>query len=887
MSSSPLNTPMMEQYRRIKREYPDAILFYRLGDFYEMFFEDAIVASKILDIALTSRNRGDPDEVPMCGVPYHSADGYVAKLLRAGHRVAVCEQLEDARFAKGVVKRDVQKVLTPGTSVEMSSEASVEACYTASVVSDGSSAAVALADISTGDFRVCQFGAPDGIERVADEVERRQVKELVYPESAADRIEEIGAFAAIFRAPVQDVHFSQTAAEMALREHFAVSELDGLIPSSWSLARRAAGGLLHYFKSLRRAPLTHIRRLSCFHPSERMVLDPGTLRNLEILRNNRDGGTSLTLLEVLDRTTTPMGSRFLRAALAAPLRDLSGINERLDAVSEIAGDSAARRRLRDALSHVADIERLVSRITLGVAMPRDLLQLERSIEPAPECQRILSALHSALPLHLAAGWDSCVEIGELIRKSILPSPAAVLKEGGIIREGWNAELDELRTLSHDSKTTILKMEERERSRTGIASLKVKFNRVFGYYIEVSKPNLHLVPPDYTRKQTLANAERFTTPELSEYEAKVLGAEEKICEIEERLFVEVRSSLAAEAPRLQDLASRFAGIDFIVALAEQALDAGYTRPVLHGGRELRLADSRHPVIERVTPTPFVPNDCALDDAERQILIVTGPNMGGKSTYLRQVALCSIMAQCGSFVPARDALLPVFDRVFTRVGASDNLALGQSTFMVEMVETAQILNSATPSSLIILDEVGRGTGTFDGLSLAWAIVEHIHNNPAVRAKTLFATHYFELTELELLCPRLKNCHITVKEAKDKIVFLRKIKEGRADKSYGIHVAAIAGLPREVVDRAREILGNLENNELDPLGKPRLARSRRLIDDRQMVLFEPPAARDVVELKEELQSIKIDQMTPLDALNLLQEMKRKVGARPTARARAEEEP
>ncbi|MEW6365748.1 MAG: DNA mismatch repair protein MutS [Acidobacteriota bacterium] len=873
MAASHVNTPMMEQYRRIKVEYPDAILFYRLGDFYEMFFEDALVASKILAIALTSRNRGDPDEVPMCGVPYHSAEGYIAKLLRAGHRVAVCEQLEDARFAKGVVKRDVQKVLTPATSVETTPETTGESCYTASVFADTCSVGLALGDLTTGDFRVCELTSSGMLERLSDELERRQVKELIRPETAGALDEILRPMSSVFQTAVQDVRFSPAAAAQELREHFGVSELDGLIPAEWPAARRAAGALLHYFRSLRRASLSHLRRLSCYDPSDRLVLDPGTLRNLELLRNSRDGTSAFTLLEVLDHTTTPMGARFLRSALTAPSRDLAAINERLDAVGELVENSAVRHKLRDGLRHVSDIERLVSRITLGVAFPRDLIQLGRSLEPAPECLRHVESLRAALFGALASGWDCCTDLADLIAKSILPSPAAVLKEGGIIRDGWNAELDELRALSRDSKSTIVAMEARERDRTGIGSLKIKFNKVFGYYIEVSKPNLRLVPPDYLRKQTLANAERFTTPELSEYEAKVLGAEEKICELEERLFVEVRERLSREAPRLQDLAARIAVVDFVMALAEQAVEGSYCRPALHAGSRLRLADSRHPVIERVTPTRFVPNDCEMDDATRQILIVTGPNMGGKSTYLRQVALCAVMAQMGSFVPAREAVLPVFDRVFTRVGASDNLAQGQSTFMVEMVETAQILNSATSSSLIILDEVGRGTGTFDGLSLAWAIVEQIHNQVSLRAKTLFATHYFELTELELQCPRVKNCHITVKEGKDRIVFLRKVKDGRADKSYGIHVAALAGLPKEVVERAREILGNLESNELDPLGKPRLARSRRAADGRQLVLFEPPAPPELAGLKQDIENIKIEELTPLEALNRLHEMKKRM--------------
>ncbi len=873
MSNTQINTPMMDQYRRIKREYPDAILFYRLGDFYEMFFEDAFIASKILDIALTSRNRGAPEEVPMCGVPYHAADGYVAKLLRAGHRVAICEQLEDARFAKGVVKRDVQKVLTPATSIETAPEAAGEACYAAGIIADENGAAIALADLGTGDFRVAQFFGPASVDQLAEEIDRRQVRELVHPEECLSLDNLLAS--PIFKSPVETVRFTLTAAEQELRDHFAVSELDGLIPGEWHLARRAAGGLLYYFRTLRKTSLIHLRRLSCYNPTDRLVLDPGTLRNLEIFRNNRDSTSSLTLIDVLDKTLTPMGSRFLRATLASPLREITAINERLDAISELLDEQAPRLRLRETLRPVGDIERLVSRITLGVAMPRDLLQLARSIEPAAECRHLLSALRVSFFSHAMAGWDSCTDLAELIQKSILPSPSPIIKEGGIIQEAWNRELDELRALSHDSKSTIQQMEGRERERTGITSLKVKYNRVFGYYIEVSKPNLRFVPAAYMRKQTLANAERFTTPELAEYEAKVLGAEEKICELEERLFIEIRNRLAKEFARLQDLAARFSQVDFILALAEQSSEGRYCRPQVHTGSELRLIDSRHPVIERVTPTPFVPNDCFLDDAARQILIVTGPNMGGKSTYLRQVALCAIMAQIGSFVPAKEASLPLFDRVFTRVGASDNLALGQSTFMVEMVETAQILNSATSSSLIILDEIGRGTGTFDGLSLAWSIVEYIHNQPGLRAKTLFATHYFELTELELLCERVKNCHITVREAKDKIIFLRKIKDGRADKSYGIHVAALAGLPPDVIERAREILTNLESNELDPVGKPRLARSRRAIDGRQLVLFEPAVSSELIDLKDEIGHIKIDQMTPLDALNLLHQIQKKVGA------------
>ena len=872
MGRDSLITPMMEQYFRIKREHQDAILFFRLGDFYEMFYEDAKTAAPILEIALTSRQK-----VPMCGVPHHAVDSYLAKLLKRGFKVAICEQVEDPKKAKGVVKRDVIRVLTPGTAVEVELEGAKENIYLASVVFAEAGWGLALIELAGGQITTTQ-GSGEDRKFLVDELFRTSPKEIVFPEGQDREIERLVSgsdLGELLRSPVDAWIFDPPQARNVLIEHFQVRTLDGFGLEGKKLASAAAGALLFYLKKVRKTSLSLIHKISYVHPGGQLTLDATTVKNLELVRNLRDGRVKDSLLDVIDVTVTSMGGRLLKNWLLQPLVEEAAIMKRLDAVEEWLGKTVERQGLRERLEGVFDLERLTGKISLAVAHPRDLVSLKRSLQQLPGIREMLRGLRAGPNVETFEAWDSGEDLAALIDKAIMDEPSVSLTEGGIIKEGFNGELDELRAISRSGKSFIAGLEKKERDRTRISSLKVRYNKVFGYYIEVTKPNLHLVPSDYIRKQTLVSSERFLTPELKEYEEKVLTAEEKIAELEHRLFLEVRDAVAQEAGRLQRSASAVARLDVLAGLAELAAQRNYSRPGVDGNERISITEGRHPVIERTPVEPFIPNDTELDREDNQILIITGPNMGGKSTYLRQVALIVILAQLGSFVPAKRAEIGAVDRIFTRIGAMDFLNVGQSTFMVEMLETANILNNATPRSLLLLDEIGRGTSTFDGLSIAWAVAEHLHEKEEIRPMTLFATHYHELTDLALTMKRIKNHHVSVKEWKDEVIFLRKIIPGPSDQSYGIHVAKLAGIPRSVIERAREVLHNLERLELDEAGLPRLAyRSRRKRDKSQLLLFaEERELERWKELKEEMEDRDLSSLTPLEALNLLHELKDKI--------------
>lgn len=865
-------TPMMEQYFRIKKKHPDSFLFFRLGDFYEMFYEDAKQASPLLEIALTSRQK-----VPMCGVPYHAVHSYLAKLLRLGHKVAICEQVEDPKAARGVVKREVVKVLTPGTAVEVDSEEAKENTFIAAVHLSDAGWGLALADLVSGQIRAHQ-GGPRDERSLADELFKASPKEIVFPEGEDDRVGRVLAsngLTDIPRSPVEPWLFELSRSRNALLDHFKAASLAVFDLEDKELAAAAAGALLEYIQKVRKDSVDLIHKIAYVHSSRHLVLDMTTVRNLELVRNLRDGRPKDSLLDVMDHTVTSLGGRLLRSWLLQPLTDSTEILERQDAVEECLDLPIERHELRDLFKSIHDLERLTGKISLNAAHPRDLVALKKSLAPLPGIQERLKTFQSKMIKDICGRWDNALDIAELIDRAVQEEPAFLLTEGGIIRDGYSPELDELRAASRSGKTFIAQIEKKERERTGISSLKVRFNKVFGYYIEVTKSNLGLVPTDYMRKQTLVGSERFLTPELKEHEEKVLHAEERIGILEHRLFLELRESLSAESPRLLRIAADLAVLDCLLALAELAARRDYCRPEIHDGDSISITEGRHPTIEVSQADPFIPNDVYLDCSDDQLLIITGPNMGGKSTFLRQTALICIMAQMGSFVPAKAASIGLLDRIFTRIGAMDFLNVGQSTFMVEMLETANILNSATPRSLILLDEVGRGTSTFDGLSIAWAVAEYIHEREGIRAKTLFATHYHELTELALTLKRIKNYHVSVSEWKDEVVFLRKIVPGPSDQSYGIHVAKLAGIPRAVIDRAREILFNLEKLELDDAGLPRIAYpklDRR--DKAQMLLFQEDRENALLrDIREEIEGCDLSGLTPLDALNLLAKFKENI--------------
>ena len=850
-------TPMLEQYFEIKRQVPDAILFYRLGDFYEMFFEDAEKAAPLLDLVLTARNKGQDHEAPMCGVPYHSADGYIAKLIRHGLRVAICEQVEDAAAAKGLVRREIVRVVTPGTATE-SSIVDRDCCYLLALMPAADGVGAAYLDVSTGDFFVTSYRSLDDA-RLADDIARFGPREAVVPRGA------VTAFA-IPVTPVEPSLFEGQADYLA--KHFGTQSLRGFGLEDGDGRVAAAGGALRYASASHKKSLEHVRALRVDNDSDYLQLDAATLENLEVLDSRDATRPRATLWSVVNATRTAMGTRTLRRWLTRPLKTASAIFDRHDAVDELTRTRAVLEQMTARLQKIADLERLVSRVTLRSASPRECLTLADSLLIAGELREVMAVLQGPLLRQLRESLDENRAVIDLIAKSIDPNPCMTIRDGGVILGGVDPELDQLRSIARDSKSILLEIEARERERTGIGSLKIRFNSVFGYYIEISKSNLAKAPADYIRKQTLANAERYITPDLKELEDKIVGAEEKAIAIELRLYDALLGQIAAHTGAILSAAHAIGDIDALSSLATVAVRNRYVRPVLSDEAELCIEDGRHPVIEQIATDRFIPNHTNIRRETNGIQIITGPNMGGKSTYLRQVALIVLMSQAGSFVPAAKARLGVCDRIFTRVGASDQLARGESTFMVEMHETANILNNATDRSLIILDEVGRGTATFDGLSLAWAIIEYLHDNPARSGITLFATHYHEVTDLAKTKPRVANYNVAVKEWNDQIIFLRKVVEGAADKSYGIQVAKLAGIPHSVIDRAREILDTLERKERDVVEETRRRGPKPPVT--QLGLFNSREQSIIDALRE----LDVDSMAPRDALNALYELKQKLG-------------
>jgi DNA mismatch repair protein MutS len=854
MTTAP-QTPMLRQYHDLKQQHPGTLLFFRLGDFYELFFDDAVIGSRELQITLTARHKERGDAVPMCGVPHHSAANYIARLVRKGYRVAICEQTEDASKTKKLVRREVIRIVTPGTPIDPQLLDAREAVFLAAVCSSGETVGAAFLDISTGEFRATQESGPDAWEKIRADLESYSPRELLFPTSLSPLInaglsakpqtaplplarttdndgesrDEIpdasrppspnisstapqhSQFLDAALTPIEDWLWQKKDCAELLLNHFGALSLEGYGIDRKDEAVRAAGTCLRYAQQTQRAAAEHITNLTYFEPHDHLVLDNVTIRNLELVES-LGGASGRTLLSVIDETVTSMGARLLRSWLLRPCVKQAEVEARLAAVQDLYASQIVRDKLRSLLKEVSDLERLIGRISFGSASPRDLNAILRSLYQVPAIRENLAAMQSSLLEILSESTDEVPEVCALLVKAISDEPPAKISEGDTIRAGYSTELDELRSISRNAKQIIATLEATERTRSGINNLRIKFNNVFGYFIEVSKGNAARVPPEYERRQTLTNAERFTTPELRDWEKKVLGAEERIIQLEAELFNDVCRQVAAETKRIQATARALAALDALASLGETAARRRYTRPTMHAGDEIEIVQGRHPVIEVFSEDPFVPNSVYLNNSTDRLLIITGPNMGGKSTVLRQTAIICILAQLGSFVPAERARLPLLDRVWTRVGASDDLTRGRSTFMVEMTETAAILHSSTPRSLVLLDEIGRGTATFDGLSIAWAVAEYLHDSPEHAAKTLFATHYHELTELAERLPGAQNYQITAAEREGEVVFLHRLERGRASKSYGIQVARLAGLPPAVLANAREVLARLERYELD---------------------------------------------------------------------------
>lgn len=877
-------TPMMQQYMKTKEEYKDCILFYRLGDFYEMFFDDALTASKELEITLTGKQCGMEERAPMCGVPYHAVDGYLTRLVAKGYKVAICDQVEDPKQAKGLVKREVTRIVTPGTILDAQAIDETKNNYIMCIVYIADRYGVSVADITTGDYFVTEL--PDG-GKLKDEIYRFMPSEIICNEafymSGLD-LEDLKERFHMAVYSLESWYFDDTACREKLMEHFKVSSLAGLGLSDYDCGVLSAGALLQYLLETQKNDLSHMTRITPYTTGKYMMLDSSTRRNLELCETLREKQKRGSLLWVLDKTKTAMGARMLRKFIEQPLIEKQEILRRLDAVEELKQSAISREEIREYLSPVYDLERLITRITYGTANPRDLTAFAGSLSMLPPIRYLLEEMESSLLKDIYAELDPLEDLCTLVQNAIADEPPLAMKEGGIIRDGYNEEVDTLRRAKSEGKDWLAKLEQDEREKTGIKTLRIKYNKVFGYYLEVTNSYKELVPDYYTRKQTLANAERYITPELKELEDTILGAEDKLYALEYELYCTIRDTIAAEVKRIQTTAKAIASLDVFSSLALVAERNNYVRPKINESGKIDIKDGRHPVVEQMIPNgTFICNDTLLDDKKQRVSIITGPNMAGKSTYMRQAALIVLMAQIGSFVPAAKADIGLVDRIFTRVGASDDLASGQSTFMVEMTEVANILRNATSKSLLILDEIGRGTSTFDGLSIAWAVVEYISDSKLLGAKTLFATHYHELTELEGKIDNVNNYCIAVKEKGDDIVFLRKIVKGGADKSYGIQVAKLAGVPDLVIDRAKEIVEELVNeditirvSEIAVGGKDSVAKKKAKpkkydeMDLAQFSLFDTVKDDDVLE---ELKNIDVGNLTPVDALNTIYRLQNKL--------------
>ena len=871
-------TPMMKQYLDVKSKHPDSILFFRMGDFYEMFYEDAKKASRILDIALTSRNKNAADPVPMCGIPYHAADNYIARIIKEGLKVAICEQVEDPKLASGVVRREVIRIVTPGTVVDSSLLDSKRNNYLGAVYPFKNAYGLAVLDISTGEFKITEFAGTNAFEALSNEIDTLDLEEILFPGNAAEKDSGLNSMKALNNKiynSYEEWVFEYDIAYSALKNQFHTISLDGFGCEGLKLAIPAAGAIIHYINETQKSVLEHINRLSYYDKKNYLGLDSSTIQSLD-LTHEKGNIKKDSLLSLFDKTITPMGARKLKGWILKPLIDLEQITLRQKVVEEFVKNIFLRSDIRDLLKEIHDMERIIGRISFSLFGARDMIALKKSALILPKLWRKLEETSSHLIQKILMDWDNLLDVIDLIDKAVVENPPAVMKDGGVIKDGFNKELDELRSILRDGKSWITRLEEQEKKKTGITTLKVRYNKIYGYYIEVTKKNLDAVPENYIRKQSLVNCERFVSQELKKYEEKIMGAEEKIIALENKILQILREKVAKEGKRVQKMAAKIAEIDVLLTFSEVSSKYNYSKPEMNNGFELVITDGRHPIMERMDlETRFIPNDTNMDCDQNRIMIITGPNMAGKSTYLRQVALIVLMAQMGCFVPVKEAKIGIVDKIFSRVGAQDNILKGQSTFMVEMNETANILNNATNRSLIILDEIGRGTSTFDGISIAWSVVEYLHDKSKAGAKTLFATHYHELTELSMILDGVKNYNVLVREWNDKIIFLRKITEGGSDKSYGIQVARLAGLPDEVLSRAKEVLSNLEKKEFNEVGIPTLGQKQESPDNEekkpdQLQLFREKQ-NDL--LLQELEKIDINSTSPIKALNILNELKKKI--------------